>query len=88
MLASVDAALSRQTHMANFFRGVVDQSHGARYLALIAHSNPADARTHSISGNTAQGGEIAVDWGLHLVDINADMGGLITSVASLERAEL
>ena len=55
---------------------------GAQYLALTVHSNPADARTHNIPGDILQGGKIAVDWGLHLVDINANMGGLITSVAA------
>ena len=55
---------------------------GAQYLALTVHSKPADARTHSIPGDIVQGGKIAVDWGLHLVDINANMGGLLKSVAA------
>ncbi len=55
---------------------------GAQYLALTVHSKPGDARTHDIPGDIVQGGKIAVDWGLHLIDINANMGGLVANVAS------
>ena len=55
---------------------------GAQYLALTVHSNPADARTHNIPGDIVRGGKVAVDWGLHLIDINANMGGLVASVAA------
>ena len=55
---------------------------GAQYLALTVHSNPADPRTDRIPGEVVQGGKVASDWGLHLVDINANMGGLISVVAA------
>ena len=47
-----------------------------------AHPNPADPRTDQIPGDIAQGGKVALDWGLHLIDINANMGGLISVVAA------
>ena len=55
---------------------------GAQYLALTVHSNPADPRTDRIPGDVVQGGKVALDWGLHLVDMNANMGGLIAIVAA------
>ena len=54
----------------------------AQYLALTVHSNPADPRTDRIPGDVVQGGKVALDWGLHLVDMNANMGGLISIVAA------
>ena len=58
---------------------------GAQYLALTVHSNPNDARTDQIPGDLVQRGKVAADWGLHLVDINANMGGLISIVAAQRR---
>ena len=55
---------------------------GAQYLALTIHPNPADPRTDQIPGDIVQGGKVALDWGLHLIDINANMGGLISVVAA------
>ena len=55
---------------------------GAQYLALTVHPNPADPRTDRIPGDVVQGGKVALDWGLHLIDINANMGGLIAVVAA------
>ena len=55
---------------------------GAQYLALTVHPNPADPRTDQIPGDIVQGGKVALDWGLHLIDINANMGGLISVVAA------
>ena len=55
---------------------------GAQYLALTVHSNPADPRTDRIAGDVVQRGKVALEWGLHLVDINANMGGLIAIVAA------
>ena len=55
---------------------------GAQYLALTVHPNPADPRTDQIPGDIVQGGKVAFDWGLHLIDINANMGGLISIVAA------
>ena len=54
---------------------------GAQYLALTVRANPADPRTDRIAGDVVQGGKVALDWGLHLVDIDANMGGLISAVA-------
>ena len=55
---------------------------GAQYLALTVHPNPADPRTDLIPGDIVQDGKVARDWGLHLIDINANMGGLISVVAA------
>ena len=55
---------------------------GSQYLALTIHSNPADPRTDQIPGDVVQGGKVALDWGLHLIDINANIGGLISVVAA------
>ena len=55
---------------------------GAQYLALTVHPNPADPRTDLIPGDVVQGGKVARDWGLHLIDVNANMGGLISVVAA------
>ena len=55
---------------------------GAQYLALTVHPNSADRRTDQIPGDIVQGGKVAFDWGLHLIDINANMGGLISIVAA------
>ena len=55
---------------------------GAQYLALTVHPDPADPRTDLIPGDIVQGGRIARDWGLHLIDVNANMGGLISVVAA------
>lgn len=55
---------------------------GAQYLALTVHPDPADPRTDQIPGDIVQGGKVAFDWGLHLIDINANMGGLISAVTS------
>ena len=55
---------------------------GAQYLALTVHPNSADPRTDQIPGDIVQGGKVAFDWGLHLIDINANMGGLISVVAA------
>ena len=58
----------------------------AQYLALTVHPDPADPRTDQIPGDVVQGGKVALDWGLHLIDINANIGGLIAAVAA-QRAE-
>ena len=55
---------------------------GAQYLALTVHPDAADPRTDTIPGDIVQGGYLARDWGLHLIDINANMGGLISVVAA------
>ena len=55
---------------------------GAQYLALTVHPDPTDPRTDQMPGDIVQGGKVARDWGLHLIDINANMGGLIAAVAA------
>ncbi len=55
---------------------------GAQYLALTVHPDPADPRTDLMPGDIVQGGKVALDWGLHLIDVNASMGGLISAVAA------
>lgn len=58
---------------------------GAQYLALTVHPSSNHARTGQIPGDVIVGGKILADWGLHLVDISANIGGLITAVAAQRR---
>ena len=58
---------------------------GAQYLALTVHSGPNNARTDRIPGDVIVGGKVSADWGLHLVDVHANMGGLVAVVAAQRR---
>jgi hypothetical protein len=58
---------------------------GAQYLALTVHPGPNHARTDQIPGDVIAGGKVSADWGLHLVDVHANMGGLVTALAAQRR---
>jgi hypothetical protein len=49
------------------------------FLEITVNADPADARTDSISGDVMNAdGSINAGWGLHLIDVNAAMGDLVT----------
>ena len=56
-----------------------------------AHVNadPADPRTDTIAGDVVgPAGQIAADWGLHLIDANIAMGNLVDVVGQQSKAYL
>lgn len=50
------------------------------FLAIEIHGDPSDPRVDDIIGDLGSGDRIALDWGLHLVDMNLVMGDLIELV--------
>jgi len=50
---------------------------GFNYLAVTVNGDPADPRTDTIVGDVVVGGVILKDWGLHLIDMPAEMGDLV-----------
>jgi hypothetical protein len=52
----------------------------ASYLEITVHGNPADPRVDDITGDLGTPARRAVDWGLHLIDVNLTMGNLIDVV--------
>jgi hypothetical protein len=53
------------------------------------NADPADPRTDTIAGDVVgPGGQIAADWGLHLIDANIAMGNLVDLVGSQGKAWL
>ena len=62
---------------------------GYNYLEAHVNADPADPRTDTIAGDVVgQGGQIAADWGLHLIDANIAMGNLVDLVGSQGKAWL
>ena len=60
---------------------------GFNYLAAHVNANPADPRTDTIVGDVVgPGGQVATDWGLHLIDANIAMGNLVDVVAAQGKA--
>jgi hypothetical protein len=51
------------------------------YLQITTKANPNDPRTDEVSGDVVANGKISEDWGLHLIDVNAAMGNLVSIVA-------
>jgi Protein of unknown function (DUF3089) len=49
----------------------------ASYFSVSLHANPQDARPADVPGDLAVGGRILGGWGLHLIDINLDLGNLL-----------
>ena len=47
------------------------------YLAVTTHGDPADPRTDTITGDVMAGGMRLDDWGLHLIDMNLEMGAMV-----------
>ena len=49
----------------------------ATYLEITVHGDPSGPRTDDITGDLGGNGQIATDWGLHLIDVNLAMGNLV-----------
>ncbi len=50
------------------------------YLSVKVNADPADPRTDEITGDVVVAGTVLKDWGLHLIDVNLEMGDLIALV--------
>lgn len=62
---------------------------GFNYLEAHVNADPADPRTDSIAGDVVgAGGQIAADWGMHLIDANIAMGNLVEVVGQQGKAYL
>ena len=62
---------------------------GFNYLEAHVNANPADPRTDVINGDVVrEGGVLAADWGLHLIDANIAMGNLVDVVGQQAKAYL
>jgi len=60
----------------------------AAYLEVTVHADASSPRTNDIVGDLGANGQIAADWGLHLIDVNVAMGNLVDIVASQSKAWL
>jgi hypothetical protein len=58
----------------------------ASYLEVRTNSVPGDPRTDTISGDVLNDGQVAADWGLHVVDVNLGMGDLVRIAGALGRS--
>lgn len=59
------------------------------YLEITVNADPSDPRTDTISGDVMNAdGSINASWGLHLIDVNAAMGDLVTLAGRQARAYL
>jgi len=58
----------------------------ATYLEVTVHGDPSDPRTDDIAGDLVAGGQLLLDWGLHLIDVNLAMGNLVDVVTQQARA--
>ena len=56
------------------------------YLAVKVNADPADPRTDEITGDVMVAGNVLKDWGLHLIDVNVEMGDLNALVARQAKA--
>ena len=62
---------------------------GFNYLEAHVNADPADPRTDTIAGDVVgPGGQVAADWGLHLIDANIAMGNLVDVVGQESKAYL
>jgi hypothetical protein len=58
------------------------------YMSVIVNGDPADPRTDDITGDIMIFGRPLKDWGLHLIDVNEQMGDLVTLVGRQSKAYL
>jgi hypothetical protein len=56
------------------------------YLEVTVHGDPADPRVDDIVGDIGAGGNVAANWGLHLIDVNLAMGNLVEIVKEQAKA--
>ena len=69
--------------------GACVSKNGFNYLEAHVNADPADPRTDTIAGDvTGPGGQVAADWGLHLIDANIAMGNLVDVVGQQGKAWL
>jgi hypothetical protein len=60
---------------------------GFNYLEARVNADPSDPRTDTINGDVVgPTGQVAADWGLHLIDVNIAMGNLIEIVGRQAKA--
>jgi len=50
------------------------------------HPDPSGRRTDDIIGDISANGQVAANWGLHLVDMNLAMGNLVDIVGQQAKA--
>jgi hypothetical protein len=60
----------------------------ATFLEVTVHADPSGHRASDIVGDLGANGQIAADWGLHLVDVNLAMGNLVEIVGHQTKAWL
>jgi Protein of unknown function (DUF3089) len=60
--------------------------HASGYLEVTVNGNPSDPRTDDITGDIGTVGNVAGNWGLHLVDVNLAMGNLVDIVGQQAKA--
>jgi hypothetical protein len=58
------------------------------YLSVTVNADPADPRTDDIGGDIVIGAMTLKDWGLHLIDVNLEMGDLTALVGRQSKAYL
>jgi hypothetical protein len=58
------------------------------YLSVAVNGDPADPRVDDIVGDIIIGGAPLKDWGLHLIDVNLQMGDLTALVGRQSKAYL
>jgi len=58
----------------------------ATYLEVTVNGNPSDPRVDDITGDIGAGGNVAANWGLHLIDVNLAMGNLVDIVGAQAKA--
>lgn len=69
--------------------GACVSKNGFNYLEARVNADPADPRTDTIAGDVVgPNGQVAADWGLHLIDANIAMGNLVDVVAQESKAWL
>jgi hypothetical protein len=60
----------------------------ATYLEVTVHADPSGRRVNDIVGDLGANGQIAAEWGLHLVDVNLAIGNLVDIVRQQSKSWL
>ena len=50
---------------------------GFSYLSVTVNADPNDARADEIGGDVMINEQVAMDWGLHVIDVHLVMGNLV-----------
>ncbi|MDB5494136.1 MAG: hypothetical protein JWP86_1473, partial [Phenylobacterium sp.] len=64
------------------------EKNGFSYLEVHVNAAPGGPRTETIEGDVVANGQVAADWGLHLIDANLAMGNLVDIVGAESKAYL